>query len=170
MLRVDAIRCDHRGVCGVMPDGSLQKDLHHKDHPHSRFRQANDISLMFLGHYAKIRERFGDHMVNGIAGQNVLVDFDDVLTIDDLANGILIGDGDRQLPIASWRIATPCAPFSRFAARVSLDEKPDRRVTDALAFLNHGTRGFYGTLTDDLTSPVEIRVGDTVYRRKQTLP
>lgn len=167
LCQVDALRCDHRGVCGVMADGSLQQDLHHKDHPQSRFRRANDISLMLSGHYAKIREKFGDHMVDGIAGENVLVDFDEIMTIDDLASGIVIGDDDRQLPIEAWRIATPCAPFSRLAAKVSLDEKPDRRVTEALTFLNHGMRGFYGTLAEHLTSPVDIRVGDTVYRQTQ---
>jgi hypothetical protein len=163
LLQVDALVCDHRGVCGVLPDGSLQKDLHHKDHPRSRFRRANDISLMPLGHYDRIRDEFGEHMVNGIAGENVLIDHDGTLTIEDLAHGIVIGDGARSLSIDAWRIATPCAPFSKLASGLAPDQKPDRRVTHALSFLNHGTRGFYGTLAEDLSSPVKIRAGDMVY-------
>lgn len=166
LLQVSALVCDHRGVCGVAPDGSLQRDLHHKDHPRSRFRRANDISLMLLGHYARMRDNFGEHMVDGIAGENILIDYDERLTLDELAGGIVIGDGERQLSIEAWRIATPCTPFSKFAAGISPGEKPDQRVTNALKFLNAGMRGFYGTLADDLASPVEIRAGDAVYLRK----
>jgi len=166
LLPVDALSCDRRGVSGVLPDGSLQHDLHHKDHPKSRFRRANDISLMLLGHYEKIREKFGEHMVDGIAGENMLIDYDGILTIEDLEHGLVIeGDGPR-LSIDAWRIATPCSPFSKLATGIPPDEKPDRRVSDALTFLNNGTRGFYGTLAEDLISPVEIRPGDMVYLRK----
>lgn len=165
MVPVAALRCDHRGVSGITASDELQPDVHHRDHPHSRYRTGNDISLMATGHYERMRDRFGEHMTDGIAGENVLIDFDGVLSLDDLAPGLVIGDGDDAFPIDAWRIAMPCAPFSRFASRVPADEKPDKRVTNALRFLNNGMRGFYGAFPDDMPA-VEIRAGDIFYMHK----
>jgi hypothetical protein len=166
LMHVDALSCDHRGVCGITADGDLQRDLHHKDHAVSHYRRANDISLMATGHYSQIQERFGEHMVHGIAGENVLIDYEDVLTLDDLAGGMVIGDGERRFSIDAWRIATPCAPFSWVAAGIPPGEKPDQRMTEALKFLSNGMRGFYGTLPAELSIPVTICVGDMVYLRR----
>jgi hypothetical protein len=161
---VDALRLDSGGVCGITVDGDVINDVHHRDHPRSRFRATNGISLLTSGHYAKMREQFGDHIVDGIAGESILIDFDGVLTLDDLAHGVVIGEGDRAVAIRSWSVAHPCAPFSRYAVQFPDDAKPDRRLTEALQFLDDGTRGFYGLL-DDLPEGREIRVGEMVYLR-----
>lgn len=165
MMQVEALILDRRGVSGVMPNGGIRQDIHHRDHPLSRYRKANDISLMPTGHYAEIRQRYGDHMRDGIVGENILIDHDGILTLEDLAGGVIIGEGDRAFLIDAWRIATPCSPFSRFAAGIPLDVKPDQRLTEALHFLNNGMRGFYGAFPESLDTAVEIRIGDNVYLR-----
>lgn len=162
---VSALRLDSGGVTGVTERGETLPDVHHRDHPRSRFRGENGISLLFTAHYGKMRERFGEHLFDGIAGESVLVDHDGILSLDDLAGGILIGEGDGAIAINTWDVAHPCAPFSKFALKFPEGQRPDRRVTRALQFLDDGTRGFNGTYHDDQPSDVTIRLGDIVYRR-----
>lgn len=166
LTRVERLRLDSGGVTGLTVNGETVPDVHHRDHPRSRFRGTNGISILTTGHYAKMRERFGDHLINGIAAESILVDSDRVLTLDDFAEGIVIGEGENAISIGPWSVAHPCAPFSRFAARFPDDAKPDRRLTEALRFLDDGTRGFYGVL-DNQPGEREIRLGDMVYLRDQ---
>lgn len=164
---VVALRLDAGGVTGVTETGENLADVHHRDHPRSRFRGENGVSIGFTGHYAAMRERFGEHLVDGIAGESILVDYDGIVSLDDLANGIVVtSDDGRIVEIGTWAVAHPCAPFSKFCLRFPEGQKADRRVTEALQFLENGTRGFNGTYRPDQPQGVEIRLGDTVYRRK----
>jgi hypothetical protein len=162
---VEALWLDSGGVGGRAVDGEMLPDVHHRDHPRSRFRGANGISLLTTGHYAKMREHFGDHLTDGIASESVLVQCDSVMTLDDFVHGIVIGEGEDAVAIDTWEVAHPCTPFSRFALQFPDDQKPDRLVTEALQFLDNGTRGFNGLYHGHGVNPVEIRLGDMVYLR-----
>lgn len=159
---VQTLLLDNGGVHGITVTGEVVEDVHHRDHPRSRFRGINGISFLAIGHYAKMREHFGEHLTDGIAGESVLVDYDGIMTLEDLAGGLVIGTGDQAVELHIWSVAHPCAPFSRFATRLPDDAKPDRRITEALQFLDDGTRGFYGVL-DDVPDRREIHLGDMVY-------
>ncbi len=162
---VEALLLDSGGVYGRAVDGEMLPDVHHRDHPGSRFRGANGISLLTTGHYAKMREHFGGHLTDGISGESMLLHCDGVMTLDALANGIVIGEGKDAVAIDTWEVAHPCTPFSRFALQFPHDQKPDRRITEALQFLDDGTRGFNGLYQDHGPNPAEIRLGDIVYLR-----
>ncbi len=162
LTHVDALRIDPGGVTGLSGTGETVADVHHRDHPRSRFRGTNGISLLTTAHYAKMRDRFGAHLVDGIAGESVLVESENVLELDDLAHGIVIGEGDDAISIQQWAVAHPCAPFSRFATRFPDNARPDRRLTEALRFLDNGTRGFYGIIPETHTGAV-IHTGSMVY-------
>lgn len=162
---VEGLWLESGGVYGVTEDRETLRDVHHRDHPRSRFRGTNGISLLTTGHYAKMRGRFGDHLSDGIAAESILVAYDGILTLDDLVNGVVIGHGEQAVVIDTWDIAHPCTPFSRFALRFPDDQKPDRRITEALQFLDDGTRGFYGLYQEHGPNPAEIRLGDMVYLR-----
>lgn len=166
LLTVDALRIDSSGVTGITSDDDHILDVHHREHPRSRFRGENGVSIGFTGHYARMRERFGEHLVDGIAGESILVAHEGTVSLDDLANGIVIASGDgRIVEIDAWDVAHPCAPFSKFCLRFPPGQRADRRVTEALQFLENGTRGFYGTYRDGQSQGAVIRLGDTVYRR-----
>lgn len=160
LTRVEMLRLDPGGVTGLR-DSEEIVDVHNTAHPRSRFRGSNGISLLTTGHYAKMRARFGDHLADGLAAESILVDSERILTLDDLARGIAIGDGDDPIVLRSWSVAHPCVPFSRFASQFTDDAKPDRRVTEALQFLDHGTRGFYGIIPETYAGRT-IRTGDLV--------
>ena len=162
LTRVDALHIDPGGVTGLSGAGEAIADVHHREHPRSRFRGANGISFLTTGHYAKMRDRFGPHLVDGIAGESMLVESDTVLELEDLAHGIVIGDSDEPISIPQWSVAHPCAPFSRFVTQFPDDARPDRRLTEALRFLDDGTRGFYGVIPDDHAGAA-IHTGAMVY-------
>lgn len=161
LTRVEALVIDPGGVTGIDRDGNEIMDVHNRAHPRSRFRGANGISFLTAGHYEKMRRQYGGHLANGIAAESVLVESETVLNVNDLANGIVIGEGDQSIVIHDWAVAHPCAPFARFATQFPDDAKPDRRLTEALRFLDEGTRGFYGVLPAGIAGKT-IRVGDLV--------
>ena len=161
---VPALRLDAGGVTGL--DGGDIADVHHRDHPQSKFRGENGVSIGFTGHYARIRERYGDHLTDGIAGENILGDAGRTITEDDLDAGIVIVSGDGPLALDAVLVAAPCVEFSKFCAGYALDQRPDRVITETLQFLHQGMRGFYATLATNGADPAaRIAVGDIVYRR-----
>jgi hypothetical protein len=135
LLEVAALEVSSRGVVG---DGHL--DVHHADHPDSRNRGLlNGLSLLPRAHYARLRARFGEHLVDGIAGESLLLDTDgpwDALP-DELALETVDGDPLRLTrPIP----AAPCVEFTRFCLR------SEQGLAEALEELDHGVRGFYVTV------------------------
>jgi hypothetical protein len=142
---VSSVEIDDGGVWGIANDGSRLADVHHRDHPQSKIRGTlNGISVGFTSHYDAMRERFGDHMTNGVAAESILIDHGQIISESDLANGIYVQDRAGQLlHLVEFAIAEPCAPFSRWSLRYPEDKRPDRTVTETLRFLNNGMRGYY---------------------------
>ena len=108
-----------------------------------------------------MRERFGERLADGIAGENILIEQPAVLKTRDLTGGLVVETTAGPIGIGGIKVAAPCVEFSRFAMDFPLDESPDRRVTETLVFLNSGMRGFYASVEAAAT----FRVGDRVYFR-----
>lgn len=153
---VPALRIGPDGVLGLVEHSQPIVDVHNRRHPSSKNRDVNGVSIGFTSHYAAMRARFGAHLVDGIAGENVLVETERDYRQDDLRGTLLIG----RTRLGELQSAEPCEPFSRFALAGQLDGPTDRRLVEALRFLRHGTRGYYATC------PLEavVRVGDLVYQ------
>lgn len=162
LTSVPMLRLTADGVEGVSTAGETLPDVHNRTHPHSKFRGDNGISIGFTGHYAAMRERYEEHLTDGIAGENILVDFAGIVSLDDIAAGVVIEGDDRRIEIGPWDIAHPCAPFSKFCLGRPGDSKPDRAVTETLQFLENGMRGFVAVYPED-DGTAEIRVGDRVW-------
>jgi len=135
LLEVTALEVGPRGVTG---DGHL--DVHHADHPDSRNNALrNGLSLLPRAHYVWMREHFGDHLVDGVAGESLLLDTDGPW--DELPSDLLLETSDGGLlPLTGAMPAAPCVEFSRFCLQ------GDQGVEQALEDLDHGTRGFYVTV------------------------
>lgn len=167
---VPAIRIDSGGVTGIDPAGEATiGDVHHRDHPASKFRGENGVSLGLTSHYGRMRDRFGDHLQTGIAGENIIVRTDRVYEESDVAGGFVVMSREGPVSLEAVESVKPCAEFSKWCLRYPHDAVPDSTVTGALKFLMSGTRGFLATIApDDRRSP-RLRVGDLVYRRR-TVP
>jgi hypothetical protein len=159
---VALLELDDGGVRGYTDNGDAVADVHHRNHPASKNRDGeNGVSLGFTSHYAAMRDRFGDHLVDGIAGENILVQTDHLIYESALSDGIVIITDNGQEPhLESIIPAAPCVEFSRYALRFPDDARPDESVTEALRFLNDGIRGYYAIYRGPA---VRIALGNRVY-------
>jgi hypothetical protein len=159
---VPAISLSSSGVVGLTENGQTIVDVHHHDHPASKNRGGeNGISLGFTTHYRAMREWFGQHLPDGIAGENILIEVDQPFQAEDLAGGVVIERGDgKQLELRSVIVAAPCVEFTRYALQFPDDARPDATVTEALRYLDAGMRGFYATYEGE---PAVIGSGARVF-------
>jgi hypothetical protein len=149
------------GVSAVDGAGRMTLDVHNATHPASKNRIDNGVSLGFTSHYLKMRERFGDLLEDGIAGENILIASNRAFTESDLATGVVIvADDGRRIVLSDVIVAAPCVEFTRFAMRFPDDARPDPTVTTALQFLHNGMRGFYASFDGEMA---EIKLGDRVF-------
>ena len=159
LLAVDRAWITPAGMLGEGPDGSWLVDVHHRHHPASRNEDGgHGISLGFTAHYRRMRERFGERIGSGCAGENLIVDTDEDVTPDDLRTSLAIvgADAAERLRLTVLEVAKPCRPFAGWAlgARVEPDV-----LRDAMLFLDGGTRGYYCVAEGS----AEIRVGDRLF-------
>ena len=159
---VPAVSLSSSGVVGLRENGETVVDVHHHDHPASKNRGGeNGISLGFTTHYLAMRQRFGPHLPDGIAGENFLIEVDQPFPAEDLAGGVVVEGADgRRLELRSVIVAAPCVEFARYALKFPDGARPDATVTAALRFLDEGMRGFYATYEGE---PAMVEAGARVY-------
>jgi hypothetical protein len=159
---VPALSVSSAGVVGLAKKGQSIVDVHNHDHPASKNRRGeNGISIGFTGHYRVMRQRFGQHLADGIAGENILIEVDRQLLVEDLAGGVVIeGASERRLELRPVIVAAPCVEFTRYALNFPDGARPDATVTEALRFLDAGMRGFYATYSGE---PAVIEIGARVF-------
>lgn len=144
-------------------DGQPVIDVHCASHPESRNRgNGNMLSVLFTSHYEKMRERFGERITNGIAGENILVETDEYFNLEDVQAGIRIeGEGGRSLEFGKVIVATPCLEYSRFC--LGDPEAAPKLASEALKFLDLGTRGYYCFISNGM--PTRLELGDRLFVR-----
>jgi hypothetical protein len=161
MRSVPRLLVEEAGVWGLDEAGDRIPDVHHRAHPTSKLRGTeNAISFGLTSHYAAIRARFGPHLADGIAGENILIAAPEPVSLEDVAGGLLVETTGGSVALGQVAVAHPCAPFSRYALGMGPDEPADLRVTEALRFLDGGVRGFYVAYRG---APAEIAIGDRVF-------
>jgi len=133
-------------------------DAHNATHPDVRGRGNRALSVGFSGHYEAMAGRFGWAPL-GIAGENIIIDGPG-LRLDRLGGGLTVRAAAGEVAFTGPAVATPCVEFTSFLKGASA-VLPRTEITDDLAFLDAGTRGYILDVTQ-LGEPVEIRVGDPV--------
>ena len=163
LLGVTRLQVTSHGAIAFLPDGQTLIDVHHAHQPHSRYGGSNSVSIGFTPNYRRLRERFGAHMIDGCAGENILIETDQPIELDDLQRGAAIRcAGGALLWLGDIIIAFPCIEFSRYSLQRPLAEPDSAEVKATLQFLSNGTRGFYTTPAND-NRPLVVSVGDRVY-------
>ena len=52
-------------------------DIHHDiNHPDKAYDDDDLVSIGFTSHYKAMRERFGAHIEDGTAGENIIIEYD----------------------------------------------------------------------------------------------
>ena len=159
LVSVQRLRVSGAGAVAIQPGGQPALDVHHLGHPNSQHAAWNGVSIGFTPHYVRMRERYGTHLTDGCAGENVLIETGGLVRLDDLQAGVLIQCAAGDLWLRSIRMARPCLEFSRYALREPRADRDSDAIKDALQFLDGGLRGFYVTPASEAI----ISVGDRVY-------
>jgi hypothetical protein len=165
LLPVERLRLNSGGALGIAGDGEQLVDVHHADHPDSKNRAGvNALSIGFTSHYRAMRERFGSHLADGCAGENMLIETDALWTLEALGQELVIECRDgRAVVLEGVIVAAPCVEFSRFA-NLSADPLSSDQLRATLQFLDGGVRGFYLRL-GAAQGDAEIRAGDRFFAR-----
>lgn len=160
IISTPALRLTQDGVFAISKSGDEAVDVHNRLHPGSKFRGDNGVSIGFVSHYDAMRARFGGHLTDGIAGENILVEIDRMVHPDEIALGLVIRTASGyEIRLTDIIVAPPCVEFARYALRYPRDARPDRAVTEAVRFLHHGMRGYYARYEGGVAG---ISIGDTV--------
>ena len=101
-------------------------DIHHINHPDKEYDDDDLVCIGFTSHYAAMRERFGEHMEDGTAGENIIIEYDQEVWMDDLGQQIAIENAETGektfLDVLSF--AAPCEEFSHFVANSQHEKLP----------------------------------------------
>jgi hypothetical protein len=159
---VDRLLISSRGCEGEWTDATGEHravDVHHQDHPQSRNRKGTaGISIMGTGDYRQLREHYGPHLVDGTAGEVVLVDAPEGLAERRFRDEFAVRTAGGLINFHLGEVADPCVEFSRFC----LGEQPSPQVSDAvrkaMIDLNDGHRGYRAAAVE----PGVIAIGDTL--------
>ena len=153
-----------KGIESTTPDGVHVLDIHHLDHPDKEYDDDDLVCIGFTSHYDKMRERFGDHMVYGSAGENIIIEFPEQVWLEDLGDKLAFENQDtgQLLVLEQIQVAAPCEEFSHFAAQKQDQRLPASELKDILQFLSDGRRGFLLVLTEGQEDGF-VRPGDKVY-------
>jgi MOSC domain-containing protein YiiM len=155
IVEVDELLLTPEGAVGIDAAGARILDVHNTAHPETRYSDGNTLSFGLTRHYARMRERFGPHMVDGCAGENILVETDAPLRLPELGARVgLRTTTGAILAFSAIRVALPCVEFSKFTIR-DQDATP-ADLKPVLQFLDEGTRGFYVMAASEGT----VRRGD----------
>lgn len=160
----------HVPRAAVTPDGVLGwgagtamdawvVDIHHRAHPDTKNDDGvHGVSVGFTAHYRAMRERFGDRLTLGCAGENLIVECDRMISLEDVTPGLVITapDGSERVRLTVLKAAEPCRPFTGWAQGRQVESAV---LKDNLQFLCDGMRGYY--LQAEGSAVVEV--GDVLH-------
>ncbi|MCA9913300.1 MAG: hypothetical protein KC496_08115 [Anaerolineae bacterium] len=160
LLTVNKLHLTEDGILGITEDETVIVDVHHTAHPQSRFRGDNKISFGFIHEYEQIRRRFGDHMRDGVGGENMIIRAQEPLPDLTMHQRYFIRHHDgTMIELIHVIPAPPCREFSIFCAQRTIE---GAALKDTLQFLSGGTRGYYAELVKS-DCQCFVQVGDELF-------
>ena len=161
---VDSLQISPLGIESVTPDGEHMLDIHHIDHPDKKYDNDDLVCIGFSSHYAAMRAHFGEHMIDGIAGENIIIQAEKEIWPEDL--GQRLGFESSETGDITFldvvKFAAPCEEFSHFAAQSQHQRLPAAELKATLQFLGNGRRGYLLVLSDG-QEPAIVQPKDRVF-------
>ena len=163
-VEVEKLTITPLGIEATTTGGEHVLDIHHIKHPGKKYDNNDLVSIGFTSHYEAMRACFGEHMQDGTAGENIIIDYDQEIWIDDLGQQIAIENGEtgNKILLNVLSFAAPCEEFSHFVANSQHEKLPAAKLKATLQFLNDGRRGFLLGLSDGQDSGT-VQAGDRVF-------
>ena len=155
LVQAERLRLTPDGVFGLI-SGAWVLDRHHRQHPDAdHWNENRALSVGFTSHYEHMWDLFRRTSA-GSAGENVLVEADEMVAAGEIAGGIRIETAGAVIELAGAEIAEPCVGFTRF-----MTQRREADATDLQAELENlrqGVRGYVLSLQG--LDFVEIGPGD----------
>jgi hypothetical protein len=164
LVKVDRLHITSMGIEATTPEGEHVLDIHHIDHPNKAYDNDDLVCIGFTSHYQAMRARFGEHMVDGIAGENITIEYEQEVWLEDLGQQIAIENADsgHMARLDVLNFAAPCGEFSHFAASSQHKQLPAAKLKSTLQFLGNGRRGFLLVLSENQETAT-VRSGNRVF-------
>ena len=163
-VEVEQLHITPEGIEAIIPSGEHVFDIHHIAHPDKAYDNDDLVCIGFTSHYAAMRARFGEHIVDGIAGENIIIENDQEIWPEDI--GQQIGIENQETGSAAVfdlvRFAAPCEEFSHFVAQSQDKRLPADKLKSTLQFLGNGRRGYLLVLSEGQESVI-TQPGDRVF-------
>ena len=163
-VEVEKLIITSLGIEATTAAGEHVLDIHHINHPDKKYDDDDLVSVGFTYHYGAMRERFGEHMQDGTAGENIIIEYDREVWKDDLGKQIFIESSDTGIKtfLDVLSIAAPCDEFSQFVNNNQYERLPAGELKETLQFLSNGRRGFLLVLSEGQESRT-VQAGDKVF-------
>lgn len=157
LREVSRIRLTAEGVLGH--DGTAwMLDSHHHSYPDRRPVPHHRVLLIgFEGNNRLVWEEYRP-IPMGIAGENLIISSEEVITADDVEEGVRIKNERDEVVLPEVLPAEACVPFTRWVLN-----QPDLHAQDVAGprhHLSQGLRGFF--IPYDRPQPYDAQVGDEV--------
>jgi hypothetical protein len=163
-VEVNSLLITALGVEATTSIGERVLDIHHINHPDKAYDNKDLVSIGFTSHYEAMRKRFGEHMVDGAAGENIIIEYAQEVWTDDIGQQIIIESvktGKKSL-FAVVRFVAPCDEFGHFVANKQDERLPAAELKTTLQFLNNGRRGFLLVLSEGQEAAT-VEPGDRIF-------
>jgi hypothetical protein len=163
-VEVESLLITKLGIEAITPVGEHVLDIHHVNHPGKAYDNDDLVSIGFTSHYEAMRARFGEHLVDGSAGENIIIEYNKEVWREDLGRQIAFENsktGHRAL-LDFVSFAPPCEEFSHFVAQSQHERLPAEELKSTLQFLNNGRRGFLLVLSEG-QDEVTVQSGDRLF-------
>ncbi len=159
LVPVAALHLSPRGASATAGDGESLFDVHHADHPATKYEAGREVSFGFTSHYDHMRARYGERIATGCAGENILLETagpERMYRLEDFAGGLAFVSADAGATVAldAVTVADPCVEFSRFSLGDTNASPQD--LKPVLQFLGEGVRGYCFTPAGE----INLRPGD----------
>jgi hypothetical protein len=165
LMSTDRLTISPLGIEATTPDGERVLDIHHIEHPAKAYDPDDLVCIGFTSHYAAIRAQFGEHIRDGFAGENIIIECQQEIWPEQLGQRVAIENSSTgtiaYLDVV--RFAAPCSEFSHFVANRQEKKLPAQELKAVLQFLGNGRRGFLLMLAIG-QAPITVQPGDVVYR------
>ena len=162
LTEVALLRLSPSGARGVTASGEKILDVHHPGHPRTKSAPGREVSFGFTSHYERMRDRHGERVTTGCAGENILVETGRVWRLEDFAGGLAFRSAatGEILRLTEVAVAAPCVEFSRFT--LGDPQASPQALKPVLQFLDQGTRGYVFTPG----GKGEVAIGDALVLRE----
>lgn len=163
-VEVEKLIITSLGIEATTSDGEHVLDIHHMNHPDKKYDDDDLVSIGFTSHYEAMRERFGEHMVYGAGGENIIIEYGQEVWMDDLGKQIAIENSEtgQKTILDVLSFAAPCDEFSHFVTQSQHERLPTSKLKETLQFQNNGRRGFLLVLGEGQESGT-VQAGDKVF-------